>query len=238
MSARLITEIRERMNAAGFSSAAELTKAAGLKGTYVKDILSGKSKNPTGSRLAKVAAALGCSVGDLTGDTVAAISSTGMADIPPPNAKRVDSHPMLPHREEMPRDIPLLGIAVGGNGGEFTLNGEPVDYVRRPGGLMHRKGVFAVSMVGESMVPWRKPREPVYVDPNQRPDIGDHVVIELKAAGAGEPKACYVKRLVRRTERNVVVAQYNPPVEFTYPSSKVHRIYRALEYSELLGFGI
>lgn len=238
MSERLIREIRERMKSAGFRSAAELTKAAGLKGTYVKDILSGKSKNPTGSRLVKVAAALGCAVGELTGEGATAKTPESVQPLPPANATRVDSLPVNIHRDDMPRDIPLLGVAVGGHDGEFTLNGEPVDYVRRPGGLMHRKGVFAVSMSGDSMVPWRKPREPVYVDPNQRPDIGDHVVIELKADRPGDAKACYVKRLVRRTEKHVVVAQYNPAKEFTYPASDVHRIYRALEWAEVLGYGI
>ncbi len=240
MSRQLINNIRERMKAKGFASATALSLAAGLPRTYVRDILTEKSKNPTGSRLAKLAVALSCSVDDLTGAAPAPTmhKPDATAFVEPPNASRVDTPSALPHRADMPRDIPMLGVAAAGSDGEFTLNGEPVDFLRRPGGLVHRKGIFAVTSTGDSMMPWRKPREPVYVDELQRPEIGDHIVIELKAETPGDPKPCYVKRLVRRTEKHIVVAQYNPPREFSFPTARVHRIYRALEWSEVLGLGL
>jgi transcriptional regulator with XRE-family HTH domain len=51
----------------GFGQKALALKAK-LNETYVRDILKGKSRNPTQSRLRKVAEALDCSVEDLTGD--------------------------------------------------------------------------------------------------------------------------------------------------------------------------
>lgn len=50
-----------------------LSTKAGLKETYVKDIVRGQSRNPTASRLAKLAKALGCTVADLTGEITARI---------------------------------------------------------------------------------------------------------------------------------------------------------------------
>lgn len=53
-----------------------LSLKAGLNETYVRDILKGRSRNPTQSRLAKLAGALDCSVEDLTG----AVSESGRDD--------------------------------------------------------------------------------------------------------------------------------------------------------------
>lgn len=60
-------EIRRRMNALALS-ARELSKRAVLGESAVKEILNGKSRHPRSDTLAKLARALGCSVGDLTGD--------------------------------------------------------------------------------------------------------------------------------------------------------------------------
>lgn len=59
--------LRIWMEFRGFGQKA-LARKAGLNETYVRDILKGKSRNPTQSRLSKLAIALDCSVNDLTGD--------------------------------------------------------------------------------------------------------------------------------------------------------------------------
>lgn len=69
MNTKLVGEIKRRMKILGIDSMKELGDRAGLKETYVKDIFSGKSKNPTGSRLKLLAEkGLGCSVSDLMGE--------------------------------------------------------------------------------------------------------------------------------------------------------------------------
>lgn len=45
-----------------------LSKKAGLNDTAVRDIIEGRSKNPRHDTLAKIARALGCTLGDLTGE--------------------------------------------------------------------------------------------------------------------------------------------------------------------------
>jgi transcriptional regulator with XRE-family HTH domain len=59
--------VRLRMEAKGFTPKG-LSLAATLNETYVRDILKGKSRNPTNARLQKLAAALDCRVADLTGE--------------------------------------------------------------------------------------------------------------------------------------------------------------------------
>jgi len=70
-------ELRRRMDEKGFKQKA-LALAADLNETYVRDILKGKSKNPEASKLARIAAALGCSSDDLLGkgSTVEPIHTT------------------------------------------------------------------------------------------------------------------------------------------------------------------
>jgi transcriptional regulator with XRE-family HTH domain len=55
------------MDYRGFGQKALALKAEQNE-TYVRDILVGKSRNPTHSRLIKIAKALDCSIEDLTGD--------------------------------------------------------------------------------------------------------------------------------------------------------------------------
>ena len=161
------------------------------------------------------------------------------AELPPSNISPViDDTIPLPLRSESPRDIPVLGISLGGEGGEFTMNGEVADYARRPPALAHRKDVFAVWVEGESMKPWRQPRELVFVERNRRPVVGDHVIIELKGNGVDEVRPAYVKRLVAVTSTKVRVAQYNPEKEIEYDRAKVHRLYRVMEWPEVLGVNV
>jgi transcriptional regulator with XRE-family HTH domain len=60
----LAREVYRRMNAKGLTKKA-LALRAGLGATYVHDLFRGKSRNPKGEQLARLADALGCSVSDL-----------------------------------------------------------------------------------------------------------------------------------------------------------------------------
>jgi transcriptional regulator with XRE-family HTH domain len=63
----LARNLRIWMEYRGFGQKALALKAK-LNETYVRDILKGKSRNPTQSRLSKLAEALDCSLDDLTGN--------------------------------------------------------------------------------------------------------------------------------------------------------------------------
>ena len=135
----------------------------------------------------------------------------------------------------MPRDVEVLGTAVGGGDREFAFNGEVIDRVRRPPGVAAASGIFAVYVAGDSMAPRFDPGDLVYVNPHLPARPGTDVIVELH--GADEvPGACYVKRYVRRAGGLVVLAQFNPPRDdIEIPEDRVKKIYRILTTAELLG---
>ena len=68
MTSALAKQIERRMTAFDLNPKS-LSKKAGLNDTAVRDILEGRSKNPRSDTLQKIAKTLGCTVGDLTGET-------------------------------------------------------------------------------------------------------------------------------------------------------------------------
>ncbi len=136
----------------------------------------------------------------------------------------------------MPRDVPVLGSTVGGSDGDFQLNGEVVDHVRRPPAMEAMKTAFALFVQGDSMWPWRAPGSLVYVHPARPPRNGDHVVVEPHGESEFAERPCYVKRLVARTATLLRLEQYNPPrADIEIPLSRVRTLYRVMEWEELLG---
>lgn len=134
-----------------------------------------------------------------------------------------------------PKDVPVYGTAVGGASGVFHLNGETIEYVRRPPGVADVVGVFAVYVQGDTMSPRFEPGDLVYVHPGRPPRNGDDVVVELHGVD-GSPGDCYVKRLKNRTASKVILEQFNPSdtaVEFELTSIK--NLYRIVPLGELLG---
>lgn len=142
----------------------------------------------------------------------------------------------VPLRDEMAKDVPVLGTTVGGQRGDFSMNaGDPVDYVRRPPRISGRSDVFALYVQGTSMAPWRQPGELVYVEANRAPQNGDYVVIELKPDSDGQDRPAYIKRLVAVTSTKIKVQQYSPARVFEIDRRKVGRMLRVMDWSELLG---
>ena len=136
-----------------------------------------------------------------------------------------------------PRDIPILGVSVGGNDGDFHLNfgSEPADYAKRPPALQRAGKVFALYVQGTSMSRWREPGQLVYLDPVRPARPGDRVVVELFPDRDGEGHPAYLKELVSRTTSKLRLKQYNPETVIEIPLSKVKHIHRVMEWEELLG---
>ncbi len=135
-----------------------------------------------------------------------------------------------------PRDVELIGVSVGGDDGDFTFNGQVIAYLPRPPGITTLRNVFAVQVIGDSMVPRFAPGEIVYAGGKQ-PVPGDYVIIEMfpeegRAAGKG-----YIKRLVRRTAATIYCEQFNPArSDLEYDAYAVKAMTRVIPWSELLGF--
>ncbi|HMB75813.1 MAG TPA: S24 family peptidase, partial [Kiloniellaceae bacterium] len=127
---------------------------------------------------------------------------------------------VLPAVATLDKDVEVRGVAVGGEDAGFAFNGEVIDYARRPPGLIGSRNVFAIYVVGESMAPRYDEGDMVFVHPGRPPRPGCDVIVELHGKD-GEPGACYIKRLQRRTPTRLVLSQFNPAREIVLPLQKV-----------------
>lgn len=205
---------------------------AGLSETYVKDIISGKSASPGADGLRKLALAAGLSSGHFVE------RAPDVAD-PAPNAQIAPMAPPVPTRGEMPKDVPVYGTVSGGddNGSlfDFELNGQIVDFVRRPPRLIGRTDVFAAYLRGESVSPWREPGQLVYFERAKAPRVMDYVLVEFKPHDGETVRPALVKRLLGVTPTKIKLRQYNPPKDFEIDRKRVLQIVRAMDWDELMG---
>ncbi len=141
-----------------------------------------------------------------------------------------------PRRNEMPKDVPIMGTTVGGATGDFEMNGgEPVDFARRPPRIAGRRDVFCLFVQGTSMAPWRQPGDLIYVEVNRAPQNGDYVVIEMLPTPPDDIRPAFLKRLVSVSGNRITVQQYTPGKTFEIDRRKVGRFLRVMDWSELLG---
>jgi phage repressor protein C with HTH and peptisase S24 domain len=153
----------------------------------------------------------------------------------PSDVRRDAGAPPLPNRADLPRTIPVLGVAAGAASGDFTMNdGNAIAYALETPGISGRKDVFALFVQNDSMVPWREPGQLVYVDAHQPPKITDYVVVEMKAESGSGERAAYLKRLAGRSGNMLRLEQFNPAKVFSVDMRKVHKVYRVIDWSELL----
>lgn len=140
----------------------------------------------------------------------------------------------VPARLEMPRDLPILGTVSGGIGG-LQMNGDAVDWVRRPPRLAGRSDVFGLYVEDQSMVPVYKPGSLILVERARPPSPGDDVVVELLPAGPREEWRALIKRLVSVTGKTVRLEQFNPAKELEFPRQQVASLFRVMTMADLLG---
>lgn len=158
------------------------------------------------------------------------------AEVPAPEPSSARIAPEADQLEVGERDIPIMGTTVGGNDGEFYLNGDPVDYVRRMPGIARRKNVFGVYIQNTSMSPRYEPGDLVYASPSPPARPGDDILIELAPMEGERAGPSYIKRLVRRSGTRVVCQQFNPAGEVEYDTRHIKQIYRIIPMAELAGF--
>lgn len=135
-----------------------------------------------------------------------------------------------------PRNVPVYGTGSGGDGGDFSFNGQLIDHAPRPPGIASRKDVYVVYIVGDSVSPAYEDGTPIYVDPHRRPQPRDYVVVELRGEREGEPGPAFVKRLVARGAGKLKLEQHNPPGPLDpIDESEVVRVHRVIPWLELIG---
>ncbi len=212
----------------------ELAACLDLAPSGISRLLNGK-RELKAKEVEAIAAFLG--VDPAFGMAAAGSAEPGRTPLGPTEASPAASpaqHHEVPPVAAMARDVPVLGTAVGGASGSFAFNGETIDFVRRPPGLGGSSQAFALYVAGDSMAPRYEEGEVIFIHPGRPPLPGCDVVVEL-AERNGDPGACFLKRLVRRSEENIVLAQFNPAKEITIERAAVKAVYRVLNAGELLG---
>lgn len=125
-----------------------------------------------------------------------------------------------------PRDvIPVLGATEGGEDGSFPFNGEAIAFVIRPPFLAGATNGYALFVAGHSMTPRYNPGETVYVHPTKPVTPGCHVVIQVRDPDDEAVPRAFLKLLVRRTAKTVILEQYNPKRTFEVPTQEVVSIH-------------
>ena len=120
------------------------------------------------------------------------------------------------------KTIPLYGHAIGGQDGEFVLNGNKLDDIAAPPSISGIAGAYAVTVAGESMEPRYFDGETVFVDPGRRVMRGDFVVAQIHHPEAdGSAPLAYIKRFVRRNDKELVLEQFNPVKELRFDHRSV-----------------
>ncbi|TCR07217.1 helix-turn-helix domain-containing protein [Neorhizobium sp. JUb45] len=117
--------------------------------------------------------------------------------------------------------LPVLGEAVGGEGGEYSFNGHVLDYVACPPSLQNVPNAYAVYIDGESMWPRYKAGETVYVHPTKPSRRGDDVIVQIRPASEDLPPLGYVKEFVGWAGSDLVLRQYNPEGEIRFAREDV-----------------
>jgi phage repressor protein C with HTH and peptisase S24 domain len=116
--------------------------------------------------------------------------------------------------------IPVYGQAVGGVNGEFLMNGNILFEVMAPPTLSDASGAYGVSISGESMFPRYEDGEVAFIDPRRRVRKGDYVVVQIQLEENG-PLLAYVKKFVKHNAEEIVLEQFNPPMQLKFPGNSV-----------------
>lgn len=132
-----------------------------------------------------------------------------------------------PHITPDARRLPVYGRVVGGMDGAIIMNTDPIGYTDWPPGLNDDEA-YGATVHSDSMEPRYFDGELVWVKPSGRVVKGDFVVVQIKS-DVHEERLAYVKQFVRWAGGMLVLSQYNPAKEITFPADRVesvHLIYR------------
>lgn len=146
----------------------------------------------------------------------------------------------VPADEQKAATIPFLRTQqVEGWEDRFSLGPEGYEPIPQPNSIPASSYVICFLMPGTSMLPWRSPGEPVFVDLSTRPTIGDHALIRFgKTDGKNVEefqKGPFIVRLVTDVgPESVRIKSYFTNKEEIVAAEDVMPFY-VLEWHELYG---
>lgn len=150
-----------------------------------------------------------------------------LVPVSPPSARTMPRRPAAGSPWAGLRDLPVMGTVVAGSDGMFLMNGQVHDYIERPPALQGVSGAYAVYVSDTSMVPRYFPGETLHVHPGRAVTRGDDtfVVVQLKPEAEGEAPRALVKRFRSQTAGTLVLDQFNPACDLTFPLDQVESVH-------------
>ena len=134
-----------------------------------------------------------------------------------------------------PENVAVRGVVRGGQGGSFELNiGEPIEYVRRPLSLTGKGEIYALHVESDSMAPRYEPGEIILVWAQRPALIGRDVVVQLRPPHDGENPRAYLKRLIRRNDKDLILEQFNPKKTMSLKMKDVISVHMVLTRDEMV----
>lgn len=122
-------------------------------------------------------------------------------------------------RPALVRDLPIKGHTKAGRTGFFLDQGSHWGFAMRPESLRDVAEAYAVRVDDDSMAERFIHGNLLQIDPTRPVRPGDNVVLQLKDG------QCFVKILVRRTERATICRQLNPEQNIEFKASEVDKIH-------------
>ncbi len=129
------------------------------------------------------------------------------------------------------RDLPVFGVAVGGDDAVFDYNGEVHEFIERPSQLEGVHNAYALYVLGESMAPRYIEGEIVYINPNRPVTHNCFVAIELKGVEDGPGKGM-IKQFLKRTPSKLVLHQFNPDKTLEFAIDEIKHWHRIVQSGE------
>jgi phage repressor protein C with HTH and peptisase S24 domain len=232
MKSTLIDRIDKRLEALGITERSASLDATGKPDT-IRNIRRGKE--PGAEKVIALARVLQCPVEWLlAGEGPLPGPVTGPPAVMTPNVVFAPEV-RVPVASEMPRDLPVRGIAACSSGdGAFQVGADVVDWVRRPPLFNGVPEAYALYMSGDSMEPRLFHGDLVMVHPFRPVRPGDLAIFVLKDA-ADEPEYSFCK--VFQSDRGgiVTVEQYNPRMTREFPRDRIIARHRVMELRDLFG---
>ncbi|HKQ43883.1 MAG TPA: helix-turn-helix domain-containing protein [Rhizomicrobium sp.] len=128
--------------------------------------------------------------------------------------------------------LKVLGMAECGPDGWSLWNGDVIDLIDRPAGLIGVPNAYAVYVVGASMEPRYHPGEVVHIHPGRPVDVGAYVLVQRRPKSNGEAPLAVIKRLAKRTGAKIVLEQFNPPRSFEIRTADIVSLHRVVGSGE------
>jgi phage repressor protein C with HTH and peptisase S24 domain len=210
----------------------DLAEGTGLSVSYLSRLVAGKRHLST-KHIPKIASYLGVAPQDLIGNDLPVNShnsSRSKVNVlsSAPRIVPDTARPDLPHESAGgAARLPIRGRSVVGKDG-VMLNpdgNDVVDTVEAPTGLTSIRGAYAIFITDNRMDPRYEQGEVVCVNPHRPPRPNDYVVIQI-SEDDGKTVMAMARRLVSMDDREVVVAQLNPPKTRRLPRKQVLAVHR------------